>query len=379
MEGPLPRYRKLVREGELNGDPLQQMMLEKLQLLWVRLGIKPEKPSPKKRGFFGLRKKKKKKGQDPEQDLPEQGLYVWGGVGRGKTMAMNLFFEDAPVEPKRKVHFHAFMQEVHAKLRAERSKNTANPLPVVAKQIADSARLLCFDEVQVGDMADAMIVGRLFEGLFAEGVIIVATSNRPPDDLYKNGINRAVFVPFIELIKQHLDILHLDSETDHRLLRMDRGGVYITADMPRFDGLAGRMFRSLVGGEETGPRDLMVGGRAVKLAQANDHAMRASFDRLCKEALGPADYLKIAESFDTVMIEDVPIMTRDQRDQAKRFVTLIDALYEAKVRVLISAEAEPEALYPAGDGAFEFARTVSRLSEMRSRKYLAESKAELVY
>jgi len=325
MEGPLPRYRKLVREGELNGDPLQQMMLEKLQLLWVRLGIKPEKPSPKKRGFFGLRKKKKKKGQDPEQDLPEQGLYVWGGVGRGKTMAMNLFFEDAPVEPKRKVHFHAFMQEVHAKLRAERSKNTANPLPVVAKQIADSARLLCFDEVQVGDMADAMIVGRLFEGLFAEGVIIVATSNRPPDDLYKNGINRAVF------------------------------------------------------GEETGPRDLMVGGRAVKLAQANDHAMRASFDRLCKEALGPADYLKIAESFDTVMIEDVPIMTRDQRDQAKRFVTLIDALYEAKVRVLISAEAEPEALYPAGDGAFEFARTVSRLSEMRSRKYLAESKAELVY
>ena len=376
MEGPLPRYRKLVQSGELNGDPLQQMMLEKLQLLWVRLGTKKDKPNPKARGFFGLGKKKKKL---PEQEVPEQGLYVWGGVGRGKTMAMNLFFEDAPVQPKRKVHFHAFMQEVNEKLGVERGKNTSNPLPIVAKQIADSARLLCFDEVQVGDMADAMILGRLFEGLFAQGVIIVATSNRPPDDLYKNGINRDVFVPFIDLIKSHLDILHLDSETDHRLQRMDRGGVYITADMPRFEGLAGRMFRSLVGGEEPGPRDLMVGGRAVKLAQANDHAMRASFDRLCKEALGPADYLKIAESFDTVMIEDVPVMTRDQRDQAKRFVTLIDALYEAKVRVLISAEAEPEALYPAGDGSFEFARTVSRLSEMRSRKYLAASKAELVY
>jgi len=271
------------------------------------------------------------------------------------------------------------MQDVHGRLKEERAKGTPDPLPKVAKHMASQAQLLCFDEMQVTDVADAMIVGRLFEGMLAEGVTIVATSNRPPDDLYKDGINRDVFLPFIAIIKEKLDILHLDSETDHRLLRMDRGGVYITADAPRFDGLAVRMFRSLVGGETPGPRDLNVGGRVLHLDQANDTAMRSSFDALCKTALGPADYLKIAETFDTVMIENVPVMGPEQRDQAKRFVTLIDALYDAKVRVLISAAAEPEALYQSGDGSFEFARTASRLTEMRSRQYLAESKAELQY
>jgi len=230
--------------------------------------------------------------------------------------------------------------------------------------------------------SDAMIVGRLFEGMLEQGVTIVATSNRPPDDLYKNGINRDVFVPFIEIMKNQLDVLHLDSETDHRLLRMDRGGVYITKDSPdinNFEGVMRRMFRSLVGQGAPGPRDLDVGGRTVKLEHATDTAMRSGFDALCKTALGPADYLKIAETFDTVMIEDVPVMGPEQRDQAKRFVTLIDALYDAKVRVLISAAAEPDQLYQSGDGSFEFARTASRLTEMRSRKYLDESKAKLRY
>lgn len=374
MDGPLPKYRALIADGSLNSDPLQQIVLEKLQILWLRLGERTYKrDAPKPRGFFGFGAKAAKK------EPPLQGLYIWGGVGRGKTMAMDLFYETAPANPKRRVHFHGFMQEVHEKLKNERIKGTPNPLPKVADQIAATAKLLCFDEMQVTDVTDAMIIGRLFEGLFKAGVTIVATSNRPPEDLYKDGINRSVFVPFIKVIQEKLDVLHLDSETDHRLLRMDRGGVYITKDAPRFDGLAQRMFRSLVGGNEPGPRDLDVGGRALKLDQANDTAMRSSFAALCKTALGPADYLKIADTFDTVMIENVPVMGPEHRDQAKRFVTLIDALYDAKVRVLISADSEPDALYQSGDGSFEFARTVSRLTEMRSRQYLAESKAELKY
>jgi cell division protein ZapE len=377
MNGPISRYRKLIADGVLNTDPLQQIVMEKLQILWLRLGEQTYKrDAPKPRGFFGFGAKAAKK------EPPLQGLYIWGGVGRGKTMAMDFFFEAATTFPKRRVHFHEFMQEVHSRLREERAKETADPLPEVGKQIAASARLLCFDEVQVTDMADAMILGRLFEGMLSRGVTIVATSNRPPDDLYKNGINRDVFVPFIDMIKTRLDILHLDSDTDHRLLRMDRGGVYITPDTPdvdNFAGVMGRMFRSLVGGAEPGPRDLEVGGRVLKLEQANETAMRAKFDALCRTALGPADYLKIAETFDTVMIEDVPVMGPDSRDSAKRFVTLIDALYDAKVRVLISAEAEPDSLYQSGDNSFEFERTASRLTEMRSRQYLAESKAELMY
>lgn len=377
MDGPLPKYRAMIGDGRLNPDPLQQIVLEKLQLLWLRLGERTwKREEPKPRGFFGFGKKAARR------EPPLQGLYIWGGVGRGKTMAMDLFFTDAPVEPKRRVHFHAFMQEVHARLKDERAKGTANPLPKVADQMAEGARLLCFDEMTVTDVADAMILGRLFEGMLAQGVTIVATSNRPPDDLYKNGINRDVFLPFIEIIKNRLDVLHLDSPVDHRLQRMDRGGVYVTPDTPdvdNFEGVIGRMFRSLVGGEEPTPRTLEVGGRAIALEQANDTAMRSSFDALCRVALGPADYLKIAETFDTVMIEDVPVMGPDSRDAAKRFVTLIDALYDAKVRVLISAAAEPDRLYESGDGSFEFARTASRLTEMRSRQYLAESKAELTY
>ncbi len=370
MDGPLPKYRAMIADGTLNPDPLQQIVLEKLQILWLRLGERTYKrDAPKPRGFFGFGAKAAKK------EPPLQGLYIWGGVGRGKTMAMDLFYETAPVEPKRRVHFHGFMQQVHEMLKNERIKGTSNPLPKVADQMAKTSRLLCFDEMQVTDVADAMIVGRLFEGMLAEGVTIVATSNRPPDDLYKDGINRDVFLPFIAIIKDKLDVLHLDSETDHRLLRIDRGGVYITRDSPRFEGLAKRMFRSLVGGREPGPRDLDVGGRVLHLEQATDSAMRSSFDALCKTALGPADYLKIARTFDTVMIEHVPVMGPEHRDQAKRFVTLIDALYDAKVRVLISADEEPDRLYRSGDGSFEFARTASRLTEMRSRQYLAESKA----
>ena len=377
MDGPLAKYRALIADGSLNPDPLQQIVLEKLQILWMRLSeqtYKRDAPAP--RGFFGFGTKAAKK-------LPAlRGLYIWGGVGRGKTMAMDLFFDAASTEPKRRVHFHGFMQEVHEKLKGERVKGTSNPLTKVAKQLAQSAKLLCFDEMQVTDVADAMIVGRLFEGMLEQGIAIVATSNRPPDDLYKNGINRDIFVPFIEIMKNQLDVLHLDSETDHRLLRMDRGGVYITQNSPdvdHFEGVMGRMFRSLVGKATPEPRDLDVGGRTVKLDHATDTAMRSGFDALCKTALGPADYLKIAETFDTVMIEDVPVMGPEQRDQAKRFVTLIDALYDAKVRVLISAAAEPDQLYQSGDGSFEFARTASRLTEMRSRKYLDESKAELRY
>ena len=368
MDGPLPRYRALVADGALNGDPQQQAALEKLQILWRRLGENAERrAAPKPRGFFGFGAKAAKK------EPPLNGLYIWGGVGRGKSMLMDLFYETATIEPRRRIHFHAFMQEVHVGLRDERKTGAPDPLPRVAAKIAKSAALLCFDEVQVTDVGDAMILGRLFEGLFAAGVVIVATSNRPPDDLYKDGINRDVFVPFIAMIKDRLDILHLDSLTDHRLERMERGGVYITPDtvsVNNFDGIVQRMFRSLAGGAEAGPRDVALGARTLRLEEATDTAMRASFDTLCNTPLGASDYLKLADTFGTVMIEDVPVMGPDKRDQAKRFVTLIDALYEAKARLVISAAAEPEALYEKGDGAFEFERTASRLIEMRSKKYL---------
>lgn len=365
MEGPLHIYRQRVAEGMIKSDPGQAMALEKLQLLWNRLNERKTAAAvPRKRGLFGF-------GRKPEPDPQPNGLYLYGGVGIGKSMMMDLFHAHAPVEKKRRVHFHDFMQEVHAELRKERVKGTPDPLGPISTRIAEDARLLCFDEMQVTDIADAMILGRLFEGLFDAGVVVVTTSNRHPTDLYKNGLNRHLFVPFIETIMEKLDVLHVDGPPDYRKLDAERGGVYFSPDTKENRAAFDDLWRSFCGPATPFPAMLNLQGRYVELPLATKTAVRASFADLCAKPLGPGDYLLLAKTYPTVFLDAVPVLSSERRDQAKRFVTLIDALYEARTRLVMLAAAEPEALYVKGDGAFEFERTVSRLVEMRSEKYLS--------
>jgi len=364
MGGPLHTYRARVADGSVTSDPGQAMALEKLQLLWNRLGERRSAiPAPRSRGFFGFGKK-----AAPEPQL--NGLYLYGGVGIGKSMMMDLFHADAPVDKKRRTHFHDFMQEIHAALREERTKGTPDPLGPIAKRIAAETRLLCFDEMQVTDIADAMILARLFEGLFEAGVVVVATSNRHPTDLYKNGLNRHLFEPFIELIQQKLDVLHVSGPPDYRKIDAGRGGVYFAPDDAANRQAFDDLWRSFCGEATPFPAMLNLQGRFVELPLATKTEVRAGFTDLCAKPLGPGDYLLLAKTYPTVFLEDVPILTPARRDQAKRFVTLIDALYEAHARLVILAAADPEALYPTGDGSFEFERTASRLMEMRTEKYL---------
>jgi cell division protein ZapE len=313
---------------------------------------------------------------------PPQGLYIYGGVGRGKSMLMDLCFRTAPVPSKRRVHSHAFMQEVHARLKVirqhpgirelrpgKRAKDD-DILPTLARELAGECWLLCFDEFQVQDIADAMILGRLFEALFDAGVVVVATSNRPPRDLYKDGLQRENFLPFIALIESKLDLLHLDSGIDYRLESMRAMDVYITPLDANADRKLEDYFERLTNGAAVRPEMLTVHGRLLRIPRASDDIAFASFAELCEQPLGPADYLAIAGRFDLLLLARIPGMGRAKRNEAKRFVTLIDALYEHKVKLICSAERPPETLYPAGDGAFEFERTVSRLHEMQSEAYI---------
>jgi len=365
MSGPIHTYRARVADGSVISDPGQAIAIEKLQLLWTRLGTRPsDRPAPKSRGFFGFGKK-----AEPEPHL--NGVYLYGGVGIGKSMMMDMFFDDAPVEKKRRVHFHDFMQGIHADLRDERKRGTTDPLGPIAARIAEDVRLLCFDEMQVTDIADAMILSRLFEGLFEAGVVVVATSNRHPEDLYKNGLNRHLLEPFIALIQKRLDVLHVNGPPDYRRIDADRGGVYFAVDTEVNRDAFDDLWRSFSHGKNPAPTTLAHQGRKIAIPLATDTAMRAGFLDLCGKPLGAGDYLLIAKTYDTVFLDGVPILSPEGRDRAKRFVTLIDALYEAHTRLVILAAAEPEALYRRGDGAFEFERTASRLMEMRTEKYLA--------
>ena len=306
------------------------------------------------------------------------GVYLWGGVGRGKSMLMDLAFVHIDIRPKRRVHFHEFMLETHHRLRKAREREEGDPIEPVAEQIADEAKLLCFDEMQVTNPADAMILSRLFGKLIAEGVKIVTTSNRPPRDLYKDGLNRELFIPFIELIERRMLVVEVNGPTDYRLDRLTGVEVWHVPNGARTTRELSQAFFQLTDypvedRAKVPSEDIEVGGgRTLHVPKSFKRVAVFSFKHLCGEARGAADYLAIARRYHTVIVVGIPVMGPEMRNEAARFATLIDALYEHKVKLLAGADAEPEGLYPAGDGSFEFQRTASRLEEMRSAEYLAE-------
>ena len=346
-------YDALIARDGLQPDPAQRAALRALAP--IRDALEAGKPAP--RGLRGLFAKA------PE---PAKGLYLWGGVGRGKSMLMDLFHRETRIAAKRRVHFHAFMQEIHAGMTAARKRGADDALAPVADAVAGQVRLLCFDEMQISDITDAMIVGRLFERLFAAGVVIVATSNRPPDDLYKDGLNRVLFVPFIELIKARMTVLELESAADYRQHRLEGTPVWFAPNDAAARAGIEEIWRDLTGGAAPEPLTLQVQGRAVTIPAFAGGVARARFWELCGQPLGAADYLALAGAVRVLILEDVPLLSRSNFNEAKRFVTLIDTLYEAGVRLVASAADRPDQLYVEGAGAFEFERTVSRLAEMQS-------------
>jgi len=309
---------------------------------------------------------------------PVRGVYLWGPVGRGKSMLMDLFFGVAPAMPKRRIHFHVFMAQVHRLIGIWRGGDPAarkaafdqargdDPIPPVADVLAAQARLLCFDELQVTDIADAMILGRLFDALFARGVILVATSNRPPDDLYRDGLNRQLFLPFIAMLKERMAIVPVMGALDYRRERLRGAQTWFSPIDPDNERQYDLLWRDLLGTDAETGATLEVLGRKEHWPRAAGGLLRANFASLCAHALGPEDYLAIAARFHTVFIEGVPRLGPEKRNEAKRFGTLIDSLYEARIRTVVLAAGEPESLYPAGDQSFEFERAASRLREMRS-------------
>ncbi|HEY0267260.1 MAG TPA: cell division protein ZapE [Rhizomicrobium sp.] len=348
----LTQYREAVENSELRPDPAQENAVLQLNRLARQLG--------EKRAFSLFRK----------AEVPK-GLYIWGDVGRGKTLLMDLFFDAAPVEKKRRAHFNSFMVDVHARIHAERQRSGhSDPIPVIAHALAGEARLLCFDEFQVTDVADAMILGRLFERLFAEGVTIVATSNTPPDRLYEGGLNRQLFLPFIEEIKRRLEVVELNGPTDYRLQRLSGVAVYLTPLGPGADAAMDAAWRSLTDTVCGKPCSLTVLGRQLLVPQAARHVARFGFDDLCDRPLAAADYLAVARDFHTVLIDHIPVMTDNMHNVARRFTLLIDTLYDEGVKLICSAAAPPERLFTTGTNADAFRRTVSRLAEMQSDDYL---------
>lgn len=365
MNGPLPRYRELAARADLDHDPAQEAAAIRLQALHDAL------TAPRPRLFA------------PKEAAP-RGVYLWGGVGRGKSLLMDVFFNNTAVDAKMRAHFHEFMAETHAQIAGFRALSAAarrrtpgvnarapdDPMPPVAEAVARRARLLCLDEFQVNDIADASILSRLFSALFARGVILVATSNRRPDDLYLDGQNRDLFLPFIALLKERLDVVELVAARDYRLARLQGAPTYYAPLGPAADAAMDAAWRGAISGARERQESVVVLGRSIGVPRAARGSARLTFDALCAAALGASDYRALAARYSALFIDRIPLLTPEQRNEARRFVMLIDCLYEAKTKLVCSAAAEPEGLYPAGDGAFEFARTVSRLHEMRSADYL---------
>jgi cell division protein ZapE len=369
MSTVFERYDELVRSGELRRDPAQASAAQQLNQLAGEL----ERSATSGSLIWRLMAK---------PPPPPRGIYMWGGVGRGKSMLMDLFYGEVRIERKRRVHFHEFMLEVHDRLRAERTKESGDPIPQVAADLKGEARLIAFDEMVVNNSPDAMILSRLFTALIGAGTVVVATSNRPPRDLYKDGLNREHFLPFIDLIEARLDVITLNGPTDYRMQRISGLTTWHVPNGPEASAALSEAFFRLT---DFPPEDRahvptedipVPGGRTLHVPKSLKGVAVFSFKRLCGEARGAPDYLAIARRFHTVIIVGIPRLGPENRNEAARFVTLIDALYEQKVKLFAAAAAEPAELYEKGDGRFEFERTVSRLMEMRSDDYLAQGHGE---
>ena len=363
------QYAARVAAGKIERDAAQEVIVDRLAQLEKRLAERRLSRKSSSLGWlFGAR-----------EPGPIKGLYIFGDVGRGKTLLMDLFFAASPVLRKRRVHFHEFMAEVHERIHALRQKaklgelSNEDPVGGAAAAIAQETRLLCFDELHVTDIADAMILGRLFKRLFELGVVVVATSNVPPSELYKDGLNRALFLPFIALIEEHLEITQLNARADFRLEKLAGAPVwYVPADHAA-EAALDEAWRRLTAGHAGEPQDLVVKGRTIRVPRATMGVARFSFEDLCQQPLAAADYLKIAREYHTVVLDHIAVMDYERRNEAKRFIIVIDTFYDNAVKLVASAEAEPDALYCANEGfeADEFKRTASRLIEMRSEAYLA--------
>ena len=364
------RYEALVAAGKIERDRAQDHLLDLFGALEQRLAEhRLARKSSSLGWLFGARDRE-----------PIRGLYLHGEVGRGKTMLMDLFFETSPVLRKRRVHFHEFMDEVHERVREFREKLKAgevsgeDPIRLTAATIAEQTWLICFDEFHVTDIADAMILGRLFKRLFELGVVVVATSNVAPEELYKDGLNRALFLPFIALIEQHMAVVRLSARTDFRLEKLSGRPVWYVGGGAAVDEAMDEAWRRLTGGHPGQAQELTVKGRRLHVPCAAMGVVRFSFHDLCEQPLAAADYLRIAHDFHTVVLDRIPVMDYERRNEVKRFIILVDTLYDNAVKLVASAAAEPDALYRASEGfeAQEFKRTASRLIEMRSQAYLAQ-------
>jgi len=364
------RYAALVAAGKIEADPGQAMLGRRLTALERRIDQHRLARKSSSLGWLF--------GQREQAGAPLKGLYVYGEVGRGKTMLMDLLFETSAVVRKRRVHFHEFMADVHERVYVYRQEikngeaNEHDPIQRTAAAIAEESWLLCFDEFHITDIADAMILGRLFTRLFELGVVVVATSNLAPSDLYKDGLNRALFLPFIALLERHCEVVQLEARVDFRLEKLTGVPTWYVPDDAKADAALDEAWRRLAGGHAGAPQELTVKGHPVRIPKAAMGVARFSFDDLCAQPLAAGDYLRIAHEFHTVIVDHIPVMDYARRNEAKRFIILIDTFYDNAVKLLASARAQPGELYTATEGyeANEFKRTASRLIEMRSQAYL---------